>query len=117
MRWDRTFLRLWAVACIVLCLVLTPAGSRAASPIVNQRYDTSRTAATLEETDLTTSSVNANKFGKIFSRSVLGSVYAQPLYVPSLTIPGQGTHDVVFVATMHNTVYAFDANDPNATTP
>ncbi len=59
-----------------------------------------------------TSNVNADGFGKLFEREVDGDIYAQPLYVPDLEIPEKGRHNVVFVATMHNSVYAFDGDDP-----
>ncbi len=56
-------------------------------------------------------------FGKLFTRSLDGNVYAQPLYVANVPIRGQGHHNVVFVATAHNTVYAYDADTPAATAP
>jgi len=82
--------------------------------VLTQHNDNGRTGAYLQETQLNTSNVNQNQFGQLFTYQVQGHVYAQPLYVNGLDIPGQGTHNVVYIATMHNTVYAFDADDPNA---
>ena len=82
--------------------------------ITTERYDNSRTGANLNETVLTTSSVNATQFGKLYSYSVSGSVQAQPLYVANLTLPGLGVHNVLFVATMNDIIYALDA-DSNTT--
>ena len=64
------------------------------------------------ETVLTPSSVKAGSFGKRFALSVDGQIYAQPLYLRNVTIAGKGTHNVVYAATMHNTVYAFDSDTP-----
>ena len=50
------------------------------------------------------------QFGKLFSLTVDDQVFAQPLYVPGLVIPGRGTHNVLFIATESDTVYAFDAD-------
>ena len=83
--------------------------------VLTQHNDNYRTGANLNETTLNTSNVNVNQFGKLFSRPVDGQIYAQPLYVPSLTING-AVHNVVYVATMHDTLYAFDADDPTAST-
>src|SRR5579864_5660114 len=69
-----------------------------------------RTSANLQETLLSPATVTPNTFGKIGALSVDGQVYAQVLYVYGLEIPGQGTHNVVIVCTMHNSVYAFDAD-------
>jgi hypothetical protein len=72
----------------------------------------SRDGANTREFALTTSNVNTTTFGKLFSCAVDGAIYAQPLWVPQLTING-AKHNVVIVATMHDSVYAFDA-DTNA---
>jgi hypothetical protein len=62
---------------------------------------------------LTPQNVNRKQFGRLGAFKVDGAVYAQPLFVPSLRIPGRGTHDVLFVATEHDSVYAFDADRPS----
>jgi hypothetical protein len=84
--------------------------------VYTQRYDNSRSGANTQEVILTPSNVNVNQFGKLFALPVDGQVYAQPLYMQNVTIPGQGVHNVVYVATQNNSVYAFDA-DGQSTTP
>jgi hypothetical protein len=64
----------------------------------------------INETILTPANVNSTGFGKVFSYPVDGSIFAQPLYVPDVTIPGQGTHNVLYVVTESDGVYAFDAD-------
>jgi hypothetical protein len=73
------------------------------------KNDNMRTGQQREETLLTPANVNAAQFGMKFSDSVDGAIYVQALYVSNLPIAG-GTHNVVFVATEHDSVYAFDAN-------
>jgi len=80
--------------------------------ITTSRYNNQRTSVNANETILTPSNVNSTDFGKLFSQPVDGYVFAQPLYVPNVTING-AAHNVVYVATEHDSVYAFDA-DSNA---
>jgi hypothetical protein len=82
----------------------------AIAQVTTSQYDNSRTGATLHETALTPASVNSSRFGKLFTLAVDGDIYAQPLYLPKVEVPGKGVHNVVYVATEHDSVYAFDAD-------
>lgn len=73
--------------------------------------DNARTGLNANEVLLTPNNVNATYFSKLFSQQVDGPVYAQPLYVPNVAITNKGTHNVVFVVTQHDSVYAFDADN------
>ena len=85
-------------------------GAKAQVNVVTAHNDIARTGQNLNEVALTPSNVNPTQFGKLFSQQVIGAVYAQPLYVSQLAIPDSGTHNVVFVATAADMVYAFDAD-------
>lgn len=94
---------------VSLLSVLSSIASAQVSMLTHHN-DNARTGANLSESILNTTNVNVNQFGKLFSLPVDASVYVQPLYVPNVTIPGKGTHNVLYVATMNDTVYAFDAD-------
>jgi Bacterial Ig-like domain (group 3)/MBG domain (YGX type) len=94
--------------CLLLC-VFSSIVARAQVSVYTRSYDNARTSANLNETILTPANVNATNFGKLFTVPVDGEPYAQPLYVANLAIAG-GTHNVVFVATMLNSVYAIEAD-------
>ena len=99
-----------AFCCSVLTFAL--AATTAAAQVATSQYDNLRTGATLNEKTLTPQNVNAKLFGKLGAFRVDGAVYAQPLFVPGVEIPGKGLHDVLFIATEHDSVYAFDAGRP-----
>lgn len=80
----------------------------ASGQVVTSQVDNGRTNANVHEKRLRPSNVNVTSFGKLFSRTVDGDIFAQPLFVPSVKIPGIGKRDVVFVATEHDILYAFD---------
>ena len=98
----------------MFCLGVCPAFCQV--PVYTGQYNLSRTSANLAETILTPSNVSQTSFGLLFSRSVDAQIWAQPLYVPTVTIKGK-TQNVVYVATMNNSVYAFDADTPAASAP
>jgi uncharacterized protein (TIGR03437 family) len=85
--------------------------------IVTANYDNSRTNSNLSETVLDASNVRATSFGKVGSFPVDGHIYAQPLCASGIQIPGVGVRDIVYAVTMHNSVYAIDANDPTSLIP
>ena len=77
--------------------------------VFTHHNDLSRDGANTQEYALTSSTVNTTTFGKLFSCAVDGAVFTQPLWVPSVSING-AIHNVIFVATQHDTVFAFDAD-------
>ncbi len=86
-------------------------GTSAQADVLTANYGNDRTNGTGNENVLNPNDVNPAQFGKVAARIVDGQIYAQPLYVHALEIPGKAPVDVLFVATMHNSVYALDAND------
>lgn len=84
--------------------------------VLTANYDNSRTNSNNQETVLSPSNVNVAKFGKLATFPVDGQIYAQPLYAAGITIAGV-KRNVVYIATMHNSVYAIDADAPQSSAP
>lgn len=119
---ESRYLAIAALLCGLLCIVSfsavrqeqtgidegQPAATQTPS-VLTWHNDNSRTGQNLNESILTVANVNTTQFGKKFTLSVDGWVFAQPLYVSNVTIPAKGTHNVVYVATENDSVYAFDA--------
>ena len=84
--------------------------------VTTYHYDNKRSGLNNNETTLTPSNVKTGSFGKLFSLTVDGYVYAQPLYMSGLNVNGT-QHNVVFISTEKNNVYAFDADTYNNNTP
>jgi hypothetical protein len=99
----------WVMA-LALAGPMAVQAQSAVQPVLQRGYDAGVSGANLAETTLNTSNVTPSTFGLVFKLPVDDNVYAQPLYVPGVAMAGQGTHNVVYVATMSDTLYAFDAD-------
>ena len=108
----RPILRLYLAGLIALAAL--PGQMTAQVSVLTANGDNNRTNANLSESHLTPQNVRAGSFGKLGSFPADGQVYAQPLYVSNLLFPNGGARNVLFIATMHNTVYAYDADTPSA---
>ena len=89
---------------------LAPRFSFPTTRYISYHYDNLRTGQNPSEIALSTANVNQSQFGKLFSYTTDGFSYASPLYVANVNIPGQGFHNVVYVATERDSVFAFDAD-------
>jgi hypothetical protein len=84
--------------------------------VITYHYDNQRTGQNTNETILTTANVNSTKFGKLGAFTVDGKVDAQPLYLSNVSVPGHGTRNVLYVATEHGSIFAFDADSVSGNT-
>ncbi len=94
----------------LICFAFFTALLGSATDVVTYHNDVARTGQNLNETILTTSNVNSSNFGKLFVFPVDGIIDAQPLYLSAVSIPGKGTHNIVYAVTENDSVYAFDAD-------
>lgn len=106
----RLFSFRWII-CVIVCATAYAWGQ---TKVTTWHYNNARTGTNTTETVLTPANVNVNTFGKLFTQPVDGFVVGQPLYLPNVNIPNQGLHNVVYVATMNDTVYGFDADSGTA---
>ena len=95
---------------VLVAVAATRTATTAGTDVVTYHNDNARTGQNLNESSLTPATVNVATFGKNGFFPVDGKVDAQPLYLSALTIPGQGARNVLYVATEHGSVYAFDAD-------
>lgn len=84
--------------------------------VLTQHNDNTRTGVNLRETVLRPGNLTTTSFGLLFKRTLDDQLYTQPLLATGIAVGG-GTRDLLYVTTVNNSVYAFDANDAEATVP
>src|ERR1700733_8295354 len=104
------------LALLFAFLCITATCARAQVDVLTQHNDSARTGTNLRETVLTPENVNKAQFGMLFKRVLDDQLYTQPLIATNVQVDG-GMHDIVYVTTVNNSVYAFDANDAEASAP
>src|ERR1035438_3115253 len=112
---DKALRSLVAPCVFALAMFCMPTASLLAQtptpvPVLTWRYDLTHEGQNTNETALTPANVNVNSFGKLFAVAVDSTVYSQPLYVPGLTMSDGLVHNVLFVATENDSIYAYDAD-------
>src|ERR1700677_3329359 len=100
------------VLCLAAAILAAPICAEAQPPtaalnVTTYKYDNFNSGLNMKETALTPTNVPLAPFGQLFTDPIDGQVYAQPLYLSNVAIPGKGTHNVVYVATCEDTLYAF----------
>ncbi len=103
----------WVFFLVLGAGIFLPAGSGRAQDVLTHHYDFYRSGVQSHETALTPDNVNSATFGKLFSLTVDGQVYAQPLWVGGYVMADGKPHNILLVATAHDSVYAFDADGAN----
>jgi large repetitive protein len=94
----------------ILAFLIVVDTSAQAQNVTTYKYDNQVSGINAKETTLTPANVNVASFGQLFKDPLDGQAYAQPLYLSNVTIPDKGAHNVIYIATCHDTVYAFDAD-------
>jgi hypothetical protein len=112
-RYENPFSVVSAFLALFSCLLLS-AFAFSQVQVLTEHNDVSRSGANTNETVLTLANVNSNDFGKLFSQTVDGYLVGQPLYLSAVNFPNGSTHNVVYVATQHDSVFAFDADSAQA---
>jgi hypothetical protein len=107
----------WATPSATFSTPSTNASLPSSVAVLTQHNDNGRTGANLQETILTTNNVNTNQFGFLLARPVDDQVYAQPLVMTNVNIAGVGVHNLLIVATVRDSIYAYDADDATRTAP
>jgi len=110
-------MRIFFATCIALCFLFTCFKSFSQPSVSTQHNDLGRTGWNAQESQLKTTNVKSGSFGKLFTRTVDDQLYAQPLVVLHVNIPSIGQKNVVFLATVNNSIYAFDADSSSIQNP
>jgi hypothetical protein len=101
----------------IFLALFSVAASRPPTAVLTQHNDNYRTGDNLTETTLSVTNVNTSQFGLLYSRPVDDEIYAQPLIMTNVKIPGVGPRNLLIVATVNDTLYAYDADDPTVVAP